>query len=127
MAVIAAHVAHRPRIAADGDTVLRGQLEREQFALNLDGLLLLFFELDVAFPGLLGAGDQVAGLLDQLGVGPGLLDEVRGSALQSLDREFNRAPSRNDQNGNRCVGLANARDQVQALGSDDSRLAGDGL
>ena len=91
------------------------QLQRQQLALNLRRLLLLFFYLYVCFTQLLRTSNQVAALLNELRVGPGLLDEIRRATLQSFHCDFNRAPGCDHQNGNSSIDLANAGDQIQTF------------
>src|SRR5438105_3028880 len=93
------------------------QLQRQQLALNLRRLLLLFFYLYVCFTQLLRTSNQVAALLNELRVGPGLLDEIGSAPLQGFYGQLNGPPGCNDQNGNCRIEFADAGDEVETFGA----------
>src|SRR6185437_625427 len=117
MAIIAADVAHGTRVSAHGNSVLLGQSQREQLALNLSRQLLLLLGFCTQSARLFSPLNEIARLLNELRIRPGLLDEIRRTALQCLDCELDRTPGGDDQNGNIRVDFANTRDQVEPFAS----------
>ena len=55
--------------------------------------------------------------MNELRVGPGLLDEIGGAPLQGFYGQLNGPPGCNDQNGNGRIEFADAGDQVEPFGA----------